>query len=109
MTKLNGYRLMWILLMFDLPVKSAEERKAATKFRVYLLDQGFEMAQLSVYMRYCSGKPEATAHIKRIKQRIPGGGKVDILCFTDKQYEQIISFDLGSRKERKNPSQYLLF
>ena len=36
-------------------------------------------------------------------------GKVDILRFTDKQYEQIISFNAGGRKARKNPSQYVLF
>lgn len=106
---LNGYRLMWLLLMFDLPVKTREERKTATRFRLFLLDQGFEMAQLSVYMRYCGGKNEADTYIRRIKERIPLGGKVDILNFTDKQYEQIVSFDTGSRKSRKNPAQYVLF
>ncbi len=106
---LNGYRLMWILLMFDLPVTTVNKRKEATKFRVFLLDLGFEMAQLSVYMRYCSGKEEASGYIKKIRERMPTGGKVDIVCFTDKQYEQIVSFDSGSRKERKNPSQYALF
>ena len=106
---LSGYRLMWILLMFDLPVKTKRARKDATKFRSFLLDMGFEMAQLSVYMRYCSGRGEAGSYINRIKDKIPHGGKVDILFFTDKQYEQIISFNMGSRIARKNPSQYALF
>ena len=95
--------------MFDLPTVAAEERKEAAKFRLYLLDQGFEMAQLSVYLRYCSSKNEASAYIDKIRQRIPSGGQIDIICFTDKQYEQIISFNAGSRKERRNPSQYVLF
>jgi len=67
------------------------------------------MAQLSVYLRFCSGRNEADTYIRKIKRELPSGGKVDILCFTDKQYEQIISFNSGARKERKNPSQYVLF
>jgi len=32
---------MWVLLMFDLPVVTKDQRKEATKFRLYLLDLGF--------------------------------------------------------------------
>ena len=53
---LSGYRLMWMVVLFDLPVGTKKERKAATKFRKFLLDQGFEMSQYSVYMRFCAGK-----------------------------------------------------
>ena len=35
---LSGYRLMWVVVMFDLPVIEREERKAATTFRNDLLD-----------------------------------------------------------------------
>ncbi|WP_197387472.1 CRISPR-associated endonuclease Cas2 [Ralstonia pseudosolanacearum] len=45
---------MWLLTMFDLPVGTKAERKAATSFRHFLQDQGFEMAQFSVYMRFCT-------------------------------------------------------
>jgi len=83
---------MWMLVMFDLPVVSREERKAATDFRKFLEDLGFERAQLSVYMRFCSGKERAEGLVKRIRPKLPEGGLVDILMFTDKQYENIISF-----------------
>lgn len=109
MRRLDPQRLMWILLMFDLPVKTVQQRKDAARFRLDLLDDGFEMAQLSVYMRYCASTKEADAHISRVKLFMPDGGKIDILVFTDQQYENIVSFDLGSRKVRKNPDQYLLF
>ena len=56
---LSGYRLMWMMVLFDLPVLTKKERKAATKFRKFLLDQGFEMSQFSVYMRFCAGKEQA--------------------------------------------------
>lgn len=109
-TYLNGYRIMWIMVLFDLPVVDADERKAATKFRNGLLDLGFEMAQFSVYARWTTGKDKVKSIIKQIEESLPTGGKVDILQFTDKQYEKIISFH-GKRRdaEPKNPDQYVLF
>ena len=38
---LSGYRLMWMIVMFDLPVVEKAERKAATEFRNALLDLGW--------------------------------------------------------------------
>ena len=42
--------------MFDLPTHTKKERKAATHFRNFLLDEGFEHSQLSVYARFVNGK-----------------------------------------------------
>ncbi len=110
MTILTGYRLMWMMVMFDLPVTTAAQRKAATAFRGKLLDDGFEMAQFSVYTRLCSGKEQADTHVRRVEREIPEGGKVDILFFTDKQFERMISFTSGRRRgRRKNPDQLALF
>jgi len=89
--------------MFDLPVGTKPERKAATGFRNFLLDQGFEISQFSVYCRHCAGKEYAETYTKRIQQNLPKGGKVDILFFTDKQYENIISF---RGRSKQNPSKY---
>lgn len=107
---LSGYRLMWMVVLFDLPVGTKKERKAATKFRKFLLDQGFEMSQYSVYMRFCAGKEQAEAYTKKVEKAVPVTGKVYIVYITDKQYENIVSFD-GRTKEaaRKNPEQYVLF
>ena len=102
-------RVMWILLTFDLPVVSPRQRKAATKYRKFLLGQGFEMAQLSVYLRYCASKSVAQKYIKRAVELIPEEGRVDILQFSDKQYENLITYDGKSRQIRKNPDQYVLF
>ncbi len=44
---LSGYRIVWVFVLFDLPVGTKKERKAATKFRHSLLDLGFEMSQYS--------------------------------------------------------------
>lgn len=107
---LSGYRIMWITVMFDLPVVEKKERKAATDFRNHLLDMGFEMAQFSVYMRFCSSHAQIDTYCKRIENALPEGGRVNILALTDKQYERIISYQ-GKAKEapKKAPDQYDLF
>lgn len=101
---------MWMMVLFDLPVGTKKERKAATRFRNFLLDQGFEMSQFSVYMRFCSGKEQAEVFTKRIEKNVPKTGKVHIAYFTDKQYEGIVCFDGREREPaRKNPDQLALF
>ena len=107
---LSGYRLMWMMVLFDLPVLTKPERRAATKFRNFLLDEGFEMCQFSVYLRFCAGKEQAVVYTKRVQAALPDAGNVQILYFTDKQYENIVSFE-GRRRQptNKNPEQYTLF
>jgi CRISPR-associated protein Cas2 len=107
---LSGYRLMWMVVMFDLPVVEKAERKAATEFRNGLLDMGFEMSQFSVYMRFCTSPAQVDTYCKRVEDRLPEGGKVNILQFTDKQYERIMSFH-GKAKlpANKTPDQFDLF
>lgn len=108
--QLSGYRLMWMAVLFDLPVGTKKERKAATTFRKFLLDEGFEMAQFSVYMRFLAGKEQAESATKRIERNVPRTGKVHLLYFTDKQYENMVCFDGRKREpERKNPDQYVMF
>ncbi len=107
---LTGYRLMWMVVMFDLPVVQKAERKAATEFRKALLDLGFEMSQYSVYMRLCTSDTQLQTYCKRVEAALPEGGKVNILQFTDKQYERIITFQ-GQAKQApaKTPDQFDLF
>lgn len=107
---LSGYRLMWIFVMFDLPVGTKPEARAATKFREFLLDQGFEMSQFSVYARFCNGKEQFETYLRRIESNLPDRGEVHVLTFTDKQYENIVRFSSQRRKrQQKNPDQLALF
>ena len=107
---LSGYRLMWMLVMFDLPVLEKAERKAASDFRKALLDMGFEMSQLSVYMRFCTSQTQLDTYAKRVETLLPAGGKVNVMQFTDKQYVRIITFH-GKAKQPalKSPDQFDLF
>lgn len=107
---LSGYRLMWMCVMFDLPVVEKEDRKAATDFRNALLDMGFEKSQFSVYLRFCTSPAQYETYCRRIESILPEGGTVNIVPITDKQYERIISYH-GRRKSKleKPPDQFDLF
>lgn len=107
---LSGYRLMWIFVMFDLPVGSKKQMRDATKFREFLLDEGFEMSQFSVYARFCNGKDSFDTHLARIERNLPEKGDIHILTFTDRQYENIVRFSSQRRQRpRKNPDQLAMF
>lgn len=97
MTWLSSYRIMWMMVMFDLPVGTPEERKGATDFRNDLLDLGFEMTQFSIYLRCCSGREQCETYTRRVQNTLPPGGKVYIHFLTDKQYQQIIRFENRKR------------
>ena len=109
-TQLSGYRLMWIFVMFDLPVTTKEQARAATKFREFLLDEGFEKSQFSVYARFCNGKEQFETYMRRVESSLPDRGDVHILSFTDRQYENIVRYSgQRRRRQRKNPDQLALF
>lgn len=107
---LSGYRLLWILVMFDLPTETRSQRKAATNFRNFLLDEGFERSQFSVYARFVNGKEAFDTRVNRIGRAVPSAGDVQILSFTDRQYRNVIHFSGQCRQEqRENPQQLMLF
>lgn len=101
---------MWMLVMFDLPVVEFVDRRRATKFRKFLLDEGFSMSQYSVYLRFCGSREKLLAYQSKIEAKIPPNGNVSILCFTDKQYGKILNFNNRKRREMPQKSdQYVLF
>jgi CRISPR-associated protein Cas2 len=101
---------MWMLVTFDLPVDTKKHRAEATRFREFLLDQGFERSQFSNYLRLVNGQEHFETHARRIGANLPGRGDVFIFQFTDRQYENIIRFsDQSRRKRQKNPEQIALF
>lgn len=109
-TALNAYDIMWLYVMFDLPVETRAQRKAAARFRKDLLQDGFAMHQFSVYIRHCASLESAKVHIRRVESFIPDEGFVSILKVTDKQFGDTIH--LQGRKQKPappNPVQLELF
>ena len=82
-------RLMRILVMFDLPVKTKAERRSATQFRNFLTRDGYHMVQYSVYARICNGRDSVETHRRRILSALPSKGSVRMLVITEKQYGAI--------------------
>lgn len=110
MKALSAYRIMWVLATFDLPVLTKAQRKAATAFRKRLLDLGFSMLQFSVYIHHTASKEAADVLAREIGSSVPKAGKVDVLFFTDKQYEQIRVYrGFGERPPPNAPKQLELF
>lgn len=89
--RLNAYHIMWLFVMFDLPVISKIQRKRAAQFRKNLEKDGFCMWQYSVYIRHCASKESMEVHIRRLKALVPPEGKISVVQITDKQYGNIIN------------------
>lgn len=86
MNRLSEYRIMWVLVFFDLPTETKRDRKAHAEFRKNLVRDGFTMFQFSIYVRHCASSENAAVHIKRVKEFLPQFGKICIMCITDKQF-----------------------
>jgi len=71
---LSGYKSMWLMVMFDLPMKEDEERNEYNKFRKSLLRRGFVRLQLSVYGRFCASEESSKTHSRYVKSVLPSGG-----------------------------------
>lgn len=92
MSRFEEYRVMWVLVLFDLPAETKKDRKLAAKFRKSLLEFGFSMFQFSIYLRHCPSYENAQLQIKRVKSILPDYGKVGILYITDKQFSSMELF-----------------
>ena len=97
------------MVMFDLPVVEKAERKAATRFRNYLLDEGFHMAQYSIYYRLLAGREAADALERRLGEQVPPKGSVHVLTITDKQYENLRIYEGQTRNSPRKSEQLVLF
>lgn len=93
MNRFSEYRIMWILVFFDLPTITKKDKKNYAIFRKNLQRDGFTMFQLSIYARHCASYDNAEVHIKRVKSFLPQYGNVCIMCITDKQFSNIEVFN----------------
>ena len=82
------FKMGWMLVAFDLPVVSKPQRRAATQFRKYLLDDGFLMMQYSVYVRAMVTHSRMQTHLRRLKLSIPPEGSIRAIYITQAQWER---------------------
>jgi CRISPR-associated protein Cas2 len=107
--KSQEVRILWLFVLFDLPVGTKEERRTAARFRNFLKDDGYMMLQFSVYARICRGEEAIEKHLNRVTKAMPRKGSIRALQVTDKQYARMRLL-LGERKktEQVAPRQMVL-
>lgn len=105
------YKRLHLQVMFDLPVKSKKQRKAATRFRQFLLKSGFSMQQYSIYLKTIDSYDAKQRWCRKIAAEIPEDGKVSILAITSKQYEDMLIYLNSTKMEPPDRSiqQFLIF
>ena len=69
-----SYRFMRMVLMFDMPTQTADERKVYRQFRKFLISEGFIMHQFSVYSKLLLNDSANKALINRLKAKNPKKG-----------------------------------
>ena len=80
---------MRVMVLFDLPVVLAEERREYARFRKYLLKSGFLMMQESVYCKMALNQTSAASIMDGVRKNTPKDGVVQMLCITEKQYNKM--------------------
>lgn len=100
------YKMGWLLVAFDLPVMTKPQRKAAHDFRQFLLDDGFQMIQYSVYARSCVSFARQETHLGRVKNHIPPEGRVRAIFVTRAQWERSYVIQ-GSPAAETSPEELL--
>lgn len=84
-----NYRFVRILVLFDLPVLTVENRRNYSRFRKFLIRNGFMMMQESVYCRMALNQNIANSIISNIRANKPPEGLVQILTVTEKQFSKM--------------------
>lgn len=77
---------MRILVFFDLPMVSAIEKRTYQNFRKFLISDGYDMIQFSIYCRICNGEDAVDKHLKRLNSNLPPRGSIRFLQITERQY-----------------------
>ena len=80
---------MRVIVFFDLPVVTGEEKRAYLRFRKYLLKNGFMMVQESVYCKLALNGSAVNAIIENVRKNSPDKGLVQLLTVTEKQYAKM--------------------
>lgn len=111
---LTGWSMMWIICMFDCPVRTRTEARKATRFRNNLLDNGFMMKQFSIYIKPVKSLDVGRTLVGKLSKMIPDNSSVSFIYITDKQYlmtENYLGKNYTENEEimREKERQLLLF
>lgn len=80
---------MRVIVFFDLPVITGTQRQAYTRFRKFLLKNGFMMIQESVYCKLALNTTVVHGIVDNVYKNSPAEGLVQLLTVTEKQYAKM--------------------
>ena len=86
---------MRMIVFFDLPTETPQNRRDYTRFRKYLIRSGFLMLQESVYSKLALNQTAVAAQTEAIRKNKPTDGIVQLLVITEKQYSRM-EYIIGS-------------
>lgn len=101
---MNGWRVMWVICVYDCPMTDSEARHNYSVFRRCLLQENFVQLQNSLYVHHFPTLSVGQATIMRLRQHVPPGAQVAFFIVTDKQYGMTLEF-FGHALTRKKPNQ----
>ena len=84
-----SYRFMRVLVLFDLPVLTGDQRREYARFRKFLLKSGFLMLQESVYCKLALNTTAVNGIVDQIHKNKREEGLVQLLTVTEKQYAKM--------------------
>ena len=80
---------MRLVLFFDLPTETAQQRRAYRTFVKFLTMDGYIRVQYSVYSKLCINSNSAETAAKHVLDEAPSEGDIRYLIITEKQYLKI--------------------
>ena len=104
-----SYRYMIMLLMFDLPTDTQEDKKAYRKFRKFLLSEGFIMHQYSVYSKLLLNGTARQAMENRLNKNNPKRGHITLLTVTEKQFAGMVYLHGARNDSLANSDNRIIF
>ena len=83
------YRFMRMIVFFDLPTETLQQRREYNRFRKHLIKSGFMMMQESVYCKLAVNQNSLNSTYNGIYKNKPSEGLVQCLVVTEKQYSKM--------------------
>ena len=89
---------MRVMVFFDLPTITEQNKKEYRRFRKFLLQEGFVMMQESVYTKLALNGGAADFIRSKVRNNSPKEGLVEMLTVTEKQFASI-EYILGEEQK----------
>ena len=87
--KKESDKWMYLMVMFDLPVRTKEQVKRANQFRTFLKREGYAMINFSVYARFIKSLDYSEKHEKYLTANLPKNGNIRSLLVTERQFKRM--------------------